>query len=283
MKFAIYDSLVELLNSEGDKNKHVTIFCKGLYLFLLLKILLLFPLLGDVSQYKPFIFTSAFNYLLFAPLGLTTISQGLFLYLFAGLLMAALILRINYILGFLVCWFSISLSRLFLPVINGSDLVLNLFLIIAIFLPVHPRFGKGEWVGVQNLISNAALLLGQIQLALIYLLSGYDKLMSQAWRSGAAINSMNHLKFYHNPYLNLDLSEGVCLALSWAVILFELSFPLLIWLRVFRRPLLILGVMFHLVIVFYLGLFDFGLVMILCYGIYLPFKKSAGNGAFYGG
>lgn len=254
--------------------KHIALFCKALYVFLLFKIFYLWPLIGDVLDYKPFGYHSYLSYLLFAPLVVTKINAELFLLSFALLLVISIVIRVNYVSAIVVCWLSISLSRLCLPIINGSDLVLNLFLIVAIFLPLRPGFNFRNSDQIQTIISNVALLFAQVQFALIYFLSGYDKLLSASWRSGAAIDSINHLSFFHNPLIILHLNEAVCIALSWSVIVFEMGFGFLIWVKKFRIPLLVMGIIFHLVIAVVLGLVDFALVMMICYGVYLPFKKA---------
>jgi hypothetical protein len=254
--------------------KHIAFFCKALYVFLFIKILYLWPLIGDVLDYKPFGYHSHLSSLLFAPLVLAKINAELFLFSFGLFLIASVVIRVNYITAFVVCWFSISLSRLFLPIINGSDLVLNLFLIIAIVLPINPKLNFRNSDQVQTIVSNVALLFAQIQFALIYLLSGYDKLLSASWRSGAAIDSINNLTFFHNPFITFYLNEVVCVALSWAVIVFEMGFGFLIWEKKFRIPLLVMGIVFHLIIAVVLGVVDFALVMMICYGVYLPFKKT---------
>ncbi|MEQ8361416.1 MAG: HTTM domain-containing protein [Cyclobacteriaceae bacterium] len=268
------NDLTGRLMTPQSNEKHTALFCKALYVFLLFKIFYLWPLIGDVLDYKPFGYNSHLSYLLFAPLVLTKINAELFLFSFALLLVISVVIRVNYITAFVVCWFSISLSRLFLPIINGSDLVLNLFLIVAIALPLNPKLNFKNSDQIQRVISNVALLFVQIQFALIYLLSGYDKLLSSSWRSGAAIDSINNLTFFHNPFITLHLNEITCLILSWSVILFEIGFGFLIWAQKFRIPLLTIGIFFHLGIAFVLGLVDFALVMMICYGVYLPFKKT---------
>lgn len=271
------DRLVNKLMVSWDNGRHITLFNKALYFFLLLKVLALWSLFGDILSYKPFTYNSTLSYFLFAPLVLAKFHVPLFLTLFIVILIVGISTRINYFLAFIICWFSISLSRLSLPVINGSDLVLNLFLIIAIFLPKYPKhkFKNGEQL--QTIISNTALLFAQIQFAMIYFLSGYDKLISASWRSGAAIDSINNLTYFHNPFITLALNEVACLVLSWSVILFELCFPFLIWLKSFKAPLLLIGIFFHLVIAIALGLIDFAIVMVIGYGVYLPFKKENQN------
>ena len=259
----------------GQNNEwHLALFHKSLYVFLLLKAFYLWPLFGDLLAYKPFAYHSWASYVLFAPLVLTKVHVSLFLALFVVLLATGMALRPNYVTAFLICWFSISLSRLSLPVINGSDLVLNLLLIIAMALPARPRFPSPVGGPIQTAISNMALLFGQVQLTLIYLLSGYDKLMAASWRSGAAIDSINHLVFFHNPLVTVSLNGTACFLLGWSVILFELAFPFLVWFQRFRRKLLVVGLAFHAVIAVVLGLADFALVMVIGYGLYLPFKKS---------
>ncbi|HEY5690613.1 MAG TPA: HTTM domain-containing protein, partial [Cyclobacteriaceae bacterium] len=137
-----------------------------------------------------------------------------------------------------------------------------------------PKFKSRKLFEVQVLISNSALLLGQIQMALIYFMSGYDKLTSAAWRSGAAVHSITQLTFFQNPFINLALNEWQCVLLAWLIILFELGFAILIWFRKLRIPMLVMGVIFHLSIVFLLGLADFGILMILCYAVFLPVRKK---------
>ncbi|MEQ8424808.1 MAG: HTTM domain-containing protein, partial [Cyclobacteriaceae bacterium] len=181
--------------------------------------------------------------------------------------------KVNYIVGFLVFWFSLSLTRLIASVGNGSDLVLNIFLFICIFLSTSPKLESRKKPEFQILVSNAALFLGQIQLALIYFLSGYDKLTSAAWQNGAAMHSITNLTFFQNPFLRLELTQLQCLMLSWLIILFELGFSMLIWFKKFRIPFLTMGVIFHFGIVFFLGLADFGIVMIICYLVYIPWDN----------
>jgi hypothetical protein len=127
----------------------------------------------------------------------------------------------------------------------------------------------------QIILSNAAFLLGQIQITLIYFLSGYDKLTSSAWQTGAAMNSIINLTFFQNPFLSLELTKFQCMLLCWLIILFELGFSILIWFNKLRFIILTLGVIFHLGIVFFLGLADFGIVMILCYTLFLPIQKGS--------
>jgi hypothetical protein len=250
----------------------ISMFCKALYLFILLKIVFSWEALESISVFSPFNFYSWLSCLLYAPLSLVKVNLYLFLLTFLGILLVSIFIRINYISAILIFWFSISLSRLLLPVFNGSDLVLSLFLFIAIFLPDAPKIKILVDASLQNNISRWAVMLIRVELALIYFLSGYDKLMSEAWQSGAAVYSIINLNFYYNSLFSLQLSESQFLVISWITVLFELVFPLGVWFEKTRPYFLIAGIIFHLTIIIFLGLIDFGVLMIISYLIFLPFK-----------
>ncbi|MBK7652754.1 MAG: HTTM domain-containing protein [Flammeovirgaceae bacterium] len=124
----------------------------------------------------------------------------------------------------------------------------------------------------QEIISSVALLFARISLCLIYFLSGYDKLMSSAWRSGTAIHSIINLDYFYNPTFIFSASNTLFMLMGWSVIIFEISFSLLIWFKKLRVLFLLTGILFHLGIIVLLGFPDFGLVMIICYAVFLPIK-----------
>lgn len=252
----------------------IAVFCKSLYAFLILKILFLWPVLAEGQRYFPHEFPSLLHKIIYAPVTLAQYNLTVFLTGILILLAVGLLVRINYVIGALVFWFSLSLTRLAYPFVNGSDYVLNLFLFLAIFLAVVPAFKKESLREAQYIVSNFSLLVCKIQLCLIYILSGFDKLTSAAWRSGDAVFSITNLDYFMNPHLSISASKGLYMVMAWMIILFELSFPVLIWFKRFRVYALAGGVIFHLVIIFGLSLPDFGLIMLLLYSLFIPFGKK---------
>lgn len=85
-----------------------------------------------------------------------------------------------------------------------------------------------------------------IQAALSYVVAGVVKIMSREWRSGAALQTHLSSEAYQVPPLAIKLARPLGLPLSWGLILFELSLPLvLIWSQ--WLPLwMLLGLGFHL-------------------------------------
>ncbi|MCB0490069.1 MAG: HTTM domain-containing protein [Cyclobacteriaceae bacterium] len=254
-------------------SRQVWWLCKGFYTFLFLKILFIWPIAGDISAYRAFAFTSFFSQFIYAPLFIAQIEANVFFAVFAILLILGILLRINVFISILIFWFSISVTRYSLPIVNGSDLVLAQFLFLSIFFSYNGGNSR-QRSSLHSVVTNAAFILARIQLLLIYIFSGYDKLISAEWRSGAAIYSISQLKFFNNPYFHVELGEEISKVIGWSVILFELSFPLLVWFRPLRITMLILGVAFHLAIAIVIGLIDFAPVMVICYALFLPTPGS---------
>lgn len=250
-------------------------FFKALYVFVLIKLWIGWSTLESIVEYIPGRKSSALSLLLHAPLQLFNFGVYAFVIVFSLILISSLIIRLNYITAFLIFWFSVCLSKFLFPVLNGSDLVLNLFLLIGLVVPTLPSI---KWRGMeeyQKVISAFGVLFLQVEIALIYFLSGYDKLITASWRGGNAIFSIANLDFFSNPNFSIQPNGFSSLVLAWLVIIFEISFAFFIWFDRFRNYWLVAGVIFHLAIIVFMGLLDFGLVMIISYLIFLPVKKTA--------
>lgn len=250
----------------------ITLFCKSLYTFFFFKIIFLGPVLSSSQRFFPFKFRAPHHHILYAPIKLAQYDLTVFLVLILILLLVALVLKLNYITSALIFWFSFNFSAYAYPIVNGSDYVLNLFLFLSIFLSIVPAFRSEVLRGKQLVISNFAFLFCKIQLSIIYVLSGFDKLTSTAWRSGDAVYSITNLDLFMNPHLSIPADKTLYFLLAWTIILFELTFPVLIWFKRFRIYALAAGITFHLVIMFVLSLPDFGLLMILLYSLFIPVR-----------
>lgn len=115
-----------------------------------------------------------------------------------------------------------------------------------------------------------SLRLIQVHYCVIYFFAATGKLQGEAWWNGAAI--WRALSNYE--YQSIDLTwlawypEILDLA-THIVILWELSFAYLIWVRPLRPFMLAIGVLMHLGIGAFLGMWTFGLIMIFGYVAFL--------------
>jgi len=256
------------LLSDFHNPKAVRIFCKALVAYSILRLLLLWNVLTDISTYTPAEApTGLMAKLVFLPSLLVEWDVSYFLMLCLAVWLTVFFLRWNYVLAILFFWLNLNLYRLDHSIVNGSDLVLVMLCLWAIGME---RGSTDERGGFQCLVFNFAVLLTQLQLAFIYFLSGWDKLVTSSyWRSGEAFGFIQTFTFF-NPYFDAFLSpEPVRLVLAWAIILFELGFGIGIWFKRTRKAFIIAGILFHLMIIVVLTLPDFGIVMILSYLIFL--------------
>lgn len=148
---------------------------------------------------------------------------------------------------------------LFLVISRCGD-ALSIKRLVAIWLGNKPEFGaaKNGSVLAQRLI--------QVQLCLIYWGASCWKLNGQSWLDGSAIFYTTHLVQFQRfsvPYL-LD-HMWTSRLLTWFTLLFETAFPFLVWIKEFRYPLLLIGVIFHLGMDWVLVIPLFQEVMLCCY------------------
>lgn len=86
----------------------------------------------------------------------------------------------------------------------------------------------------------------QLQLCLLYLVTGIWKLTGQTWRDGSAVGIVLQLgEFQRFPIPDFLMTPAMSQALTWGALLFELGFPVLVWVPRLRVPTLLTGVAFH--------------------------------------
>ncbi len=130
---------------------------------------------------------------------------------------------------------------------------------------ISERVEKGDW------LNTVSLRFIQIQLCVIYMFSGLEKLKGSSWWEGTAI--WEALSFYDftlfdfSFLLSVPLLSGVLVVFT---VLFEIYFPVLIWVPKLRKVLLILGLLFHLGIGLSLNIYFFSLIMLSAYILFIP-------------
>lgn len=271
------EQLVNAFTAPLQHTRTAAVFCKALYLYLALKIVLSWGVLIDAVAFKASGYPqNVLSWLLYAPGEWGKHHMDVFLGLMLAVLVVALWLRPNYITASVVAWLGLSLYRLSFPVSNGSDQVSTVLLFLAIPLSAAPQAAHPTVVLFQRGAYHAARLVTQLYVASVYLVSGLDKLGSAAWRSGDAIGMVRGLDYMVNPSLKGWIPQGGpgALFLAWLTIGFELIFPVLVWFRHTRKGVLIAGVVFHLVIGVFLSLPEFAAIMIVSYAVFL---RDAGS------
>jgi hypothetical protein len=161
--------------------------------------------------------------------------------------------------------------------LSGGDALLNnlcffnLFLLKKAVIPDNPI---KQWrVAIHN-TAFAALI---IQVCIVYMFSALAKWADADWLSGEAVNSVNSAPQYSRDFLvtHASLFYYPSMFLTWLVLLYQTAFPLGMFWKPLKRWFIPVGVLMHLYIAFVMGLFFFGVTMILVYVLFFDFKASS--------
>ncbi len=169
-------------------------------------------------------------------------------------------------------------------IIYGADAYASFWLLFLTLARNNSHFNLYRWLRhrasegpistapnrVYDPLSSVALRFVQIQLCVGYAYTGFEKLRGQTWWDGSAVwavlgnsqISTYDLSFmYHFPLL--------IALLTFFTLIFEIYFPIAIWLRSLRPYWLWMGVALHLGIALVMGLYFFALLMISAYVVFV--------------
>jgi hypothetical protein len=124
---------------------------------------------------------------------------------------------------------------------------------------------RGQADVVQPSVSaNIAIRLIQLHMCVIYFFAGISKLQGPAWWNGSALwGAVANLEYQSLDMTWLAAWPLTIAAMTHVTVLWELSYPALVWPR-FTRPLMLsLAAPLHLGIALFLGMPTFGLVMLI--------------------
>jgi hypothetical protein len=260
------------LTAPVENIRATTIFCKGLFMYFLLKIFFTWSTLSQITSVHSFSKPKlVLSWMAFGFTSLAAAHIHIFLSMTCVVLILAILIRPNYFLSAFIALLALNFYKICFTVANGSDQIMVTMLFFAVPLSAYPILKNPSVAIVQSGVYNTARWLCMFYVASIYLISGLDKLGTQAWRSGDAIESISHLEYMMNPGLKTWIPEGSGsrLVLAWLAIAFELSFAALVWFRPIRKWLFAAGILFHFVIGAFLSLPDFGWIMVISYLIFL--------------
>lgn len=122
-----------------------------------------------------------------------------------------------------------------------------------------------------TVMTRVATRLLQVHVAVLYLFAGLSKLKGQTWWTGEAVwlGAANY-EYQSGSLEWLAWHPFLVNFLTHATVFFEISFCVFVWMRSLRPIVLLGGTLLHLGIGGFLGMWTFGLAMILTYVSFLP-------------
>lgn len=157
-------------------------------------------------------------------------------------------------------------------VANGGYQITLIMLFFLVFMEEKKQDTGWPVLNItKNVFSNFALAAARIQLVLLYAFAGINKLEGELWLKGEALYYALSLDEFSHPFIKncLVLSDWFIIPGNYFVLAYQLLFPVLVWFKKIRTPMLLAGVALHLCIAFMMGLMDFGFAMIACYSVFL--------------
>jgi len=211
------------------------------------------------------------------PDGWIWVAYALSMVVFA-LFTVGLFTRVTSILSFAA---AVSYANRVPPALFGLDqinIMLNLYLAIG---PSGAAFSVDRWLAQRrsgisvpaapSSAANLAIRLIQVHMCVIYFFAGISKLQGPSWWDGEAM----WRAFANLEYQSLDMTwlaahPWLVNAMSHLSVMWEISFCVLIWHKRFRPLVLALAVVLHVGIGACLGMWTFGLIMLVGCAAFLP-------------
>ncbi|MES2761070.1 MAG: hypothetical protein V4677_02645 [Bacteroidota bacterium] len=180
-----------------------------------------------------------------------------------------LLKRSSFITNIILWWLVMNLTNFLYPTLTAGDFLLNQLLLFNCFFSLK----KTDDLIINDLktaFHNTALIGIKLQICLAYFLSAYYKLTEDSWINGGALHTIFQIPEFSNTLL-ASIPSVMCMVLTYLTIAYQLSFPVLVWFRPFKIWLFSFGILQHLVIALGMGLFQFGIIMIICYILFLKY------------
>ena len=146
---------------------------------------------------------------------------------------------------------------------SGHQLM-NVFLFFMMFVNTK----ESERILKTTCINNGVFWLLRIQVILSYFVACLYKLQSEYWLDGSAIEKVANTQLFGYE-LTVSLPTGLLVSLTYISFVYQLLFPVLVWIKPIKKWFLLLGIGMHLAISFTLGLTEFGIIMIVAYVLFL--------------
>ncbi|MBI1267012.1 MAG: hypothetical protein GC193_06215 [Cryomorphaceae bacterium] len=120
-------------------------------------------------------------------------------------------------------------------------------------------------------LTNLGFWACRLQFVLVYAEAAFFKWRGTTWLNGSAMFYAAHLDhFVRKPVADLLMENRVLsMVLTYSALAYQTVFPILVWFKKLRLPLLLVGIGFHGFIAIGMTLPEFGLAMIAGYTLFI--------------
>lgn len=264
-------------------------FKKVLYVFLFLNTLTLLPIAEELFGYYGIVGSGGWNTELpwYAQGSRALVNMlshpinGTYTWLYWIFIMGQLI---GLLLGFFGIWRRLASLMVYFFTVNlflkgylmftGGEALINILLFYMIFINESADKDSRNFY-IQNVLNNTFFVIILVQICVLYFFSTFYKLIDEHWVSGEAMMYISQVDAFSGSTMKALFAENPTLSkiATWAVLAYQGLFPMLVWMKRVKTPLLIVGVLFHLSISIFMGIFAFGIIMIITYILFLDGRQ----------
>ncbi len=173
----------------------------------------------------------------------------------------------------IICFITLtSLQNRNYTILNSGDTVMRCMLFVMMFTPAHVLYSVDAWIREKKgspystQVSNLTIRLLQLQFTMVYLATTLFKLKGFDWVEGTAIYYTARLEnFQRIPLPILFDYASLVKGLTWGTLFIEFAMGTLVWVKEFRRWVLLLGIALHIGIEVTMSIGIFEWVMMSAY------------------
>ncbi len=170
----------------------------------------------------------------------------------------------------------VSMQNRNFAILNSGDTVMRCILFLMMFAPTHVKYSVDSYIrskaGVPypSDVSLLTIRLLQLQFALVYFATVLFKLKGYDWVEGTAVYYSSRLVNFQRLLVPVVFDFPWLIKFStWFALIVEFAMGALIWVKEWRRVVLLLGVVLHIGIELTMDIGFFEWVMISCYLLYV--------------
>lgn len=164
----------------------------------------------------------------------------------------------------------VNLHNTIYPGLNGGHQLLLQLLIFNSGLAFDANHLKSDTGRFFHRLCCVAVML---QVCVVYVVAGISKVFDTTWQAGTAVwQAMQLQHFSLNDKVILEKPNFFTAFLNYATIVYQVAFPIGIWWKKLRLPLLLVGALFYLLTGLMMGLVLFASVMLASHLIFWPLK-----------
>ncbi len=271
-------SIAKIFSSDFRHWDRIDFFRKVLYLFLFINTLTLLPIAWEIWSYngitgsRGFYWTGSYSLLNVLSHPKNSSWEWVYILFIIGqltFLATGFLNKWPRISALLVYFFTVNLFLKGSIMFTGGEVLVNFLLFYLIFIQ-KPKDGS-KYGFFQNVLNNTFYRIILIQICLCYFFSFWYKLYDENWMSGEAMMYIARIDHFSSAMMRwlFAENEGLSMIATYLTLIYLGAFPILIWFKKLKLLVLLLGVLIHLAISLLMGIFAFGMIMILCYLLFV--------------